>query len=644
MHRGLAYLLEGSGEMDGGLIRILDPEPPEAPALLGTANIQGGALGLTMLQRSWTARQWAMEASASSEYSRTDWSARQATGPPDTGACDDLPTAWAPATDGEAPEHLELRFGRAAPTTGIRIRETYNTGSVFLVELIDPEGITHPVWEGVDTTPCPGVLAIDWPATSYDVAAVRIHTRIAGWEEIDAVELIYAEREGTVAAVASDETDLTLVDVSDPVGSALLSRAWLSGWSAGIDTDGRWLYLANDFAGLRVVDSDDPLAPVEVASLPSLFGARAVAVSGSLAYVAWYDGISVLDLSRPDDPLLLGHLTPDHDVIGLATRGETLFGAAGQAGLLEIDTTDPARPYVVGQYVTPDAARDALPSGDRCFVADGDLQVVRLNPRLSEPEATAAGVLRVVVPSGFTPGPYHVLVTHRDGTTERLPNGFRICRGRALEARLEPVIDPAGPAQVMPVPWRLRVEGDDLFFSPEPRHQARLLLPPLPADPIVEPVPGGPGERAIKLDLLPAADEARVRLIGDDPAALERLWNQARAEGGFPLLRRDAHTYGDLTLAVAVRDVLDAAWQPADVPVGPLPTSTGALRIRYEFTGDVLTAARAEGREADLIVETTADDGEQCVYRTTASFLETRDDLCEQASGLLPHLALNCGD
>jgi hypothetical protein len=55
-------------------------------------------------------RQWAKEAQASSEYGNSAWSARQATGSPDTKACGDYKTAWAPKPSGNEPEWIKLFF------------------------------------------------------------------------------------------------------------------------------------------------------------------------------------------------------------------------------------------------------------------------------------------------------------------------------------------------------------------------------------------------------------------------------------------------------------------------------------------------------------------------------------------------------
>ena len=133
--------------------------------------------------------QWASQAKASSQYTKARWSAQQATGEPNTTRCGDLDTAWAPGTSGEGPEWLELAFDTPAYATGLRVHETYNSGCVYQVELVDVKGKHHMIWQGKDTTACPGWLELSFKPTAYLVQSVILHTQIKGWEEIDAVEL-----------------------------------------------------------------------------------------------------------------------------------------------------------------------------------------------------------------------------------------------------------------------------------------------------------------------------------------------------------------------------------------------------------------------------------------------------------------------
>jgi len=56
----------------------------------------------------------------------------------------------------------------------------------------------HLAWDKSDATTCGDVLTARWPLTDYTVDRVVVHTSVAGWEEIDAVELlgVYAAADG----------------------------------------------------------------------------------------------------------------------------------------------------------------------------------------------------------------------------------------------------------------------------------------------------------------------------------------------------------------------------------------------------------------------------------------------------------------
>jgi len=135
-------------------------------------------------------RQWAVSATASSEFSPTHWGAVQATGPADSAGCGDYPSAWTPSSDGSEPEWLEVRFAAGIYANGLAIHETYLEGFVTGVDLIDVTGISHPVWSGPDSTSCGEQLVLQFPLTPYRVIGARIATAVDGFEEIDAVELI----------------------------------------------------------------------------------------------------------------------------------------------------------------------------------------------------------------------------------------------------------------------------------------------------------------------------------------------------------------------------------------------------------------------------------------------------------------------
>lgn len=182
---------QGIGEVFSISSISLNPTDTTTYTLTAT-NTAGSVTATVTVTVEWEeVRQWASTATASSHWGSTSsWSAAQATGEPDVTECGDYSAAWAPSSSGGDPEWLRVGFETAVYATGVRVHETYNSGFVTRIELVDTEGLVHTIWTGIDTTPCPGWLGISLSSTSYLVEEVIIHTQIDGWEEIDAVELI----------------------------------------------------------------------------------------------------------------------------------------------------------------------------------------------------------------------------------------------------------------------------------------------------------------------------------------------------------------------------------------------------------------------------------------------------------------------
>lgn len=142
--------------------------------------------GITIDERG-LIHQWAHDATASSEYSSPDWSAKQACGPPDTLEGGDAKTAWATKVADGGVETLTLRYRIPVLATKVRIHENLTPGGVIAIEIGGKR-----VWEGASAGGAPPVWCeIDLKGVAASEITLAVDTaRGAGWEEIDAVELI----------------------------------------------------------------------------------------------------------------------------------------------------------------------------------------------------------------------------------------------------------------------------------------------------------------------------------------------------------------------------------------------------------------------------------------------------------------------
>ncbi|MCU0865634.1 MAG: hypothetical protein MUC36_17760 [Planctomycetes bacterium] len=148
--------------------------------------------------RAATDGQWALRATASSQYSAPQYAATQATGAPDVKVAGDAPEAWCPGANDDGQATLELEFATIAAATGVRVRQNAGPGAIAKVEAIAVDGREHVWWQGRDPLPATAARDFAWfvvrvPATPYEVSRLRLTldlASVAGWNQIDAVQLV----------------------------------------------------------------------------------------------------------------------------------------------------------------------------------------------------------------------------------------------------------------------------------------------------------------------------------------------------------------------------------------------------------------------------------------------------------------------
>lgn len=135
--------------------------------------------------RGGVSRQWAVEATASSQLSEK-WAASQATGAP-------ADNAWAPASKDGGLEWLQLSYAEAVVPTGIDIWENNGPGFVTRVEGFDQKkNVWVKLWEGTDPTrgaPSKFSPLLTKTALSTNRVRLTVNTGVPDWNEIAAVAL-----------------------------------------------------------------------------------------------------------------------------------------------------------------------------------------------------------------------------------------------------------------------------------------------------------------------------------------------------------------------------------------------------------------------------------------------------------------------
>jgi hypothetical protein len=134
--------------------------------------------------------QFAVAATASSEWTSSEYSAIQATGAPESaGACAEVATNWSPLTDTSGPEWIELRYPLPVRATSVSIHEQVEAPFVTAVELRSSAGALLATSSVTDTTDCGGTLDLSFEPSSAFADRVVVRTAAPGWEQIDAVRL-----------------------------------------------------------------------------------------------------------------------------------------------------------------------------------------------------------------------------------------------------------------------------------------------------------------------------------------------------------------------------------------------------------------------------------------------------------------------
>jgi len=122
-----------------------------------------------------------------------------------------------------------------------------------------------------------------------------------------------------------------------------------------VAVSGSYAYVADDWAGLRVIDFSTPGSPFEVGFFDTCGIANDVIVSGSYAYIAdGPQGLRVIDISTPVSPFEVGFFdTPLGWTYGVAVSGSYAYVAEGnRPSLRVIDVSDPSSPAEVGYHET----------------------------------------------------------------------------------------------------------------------------------------------------------------------------------------------------------------------------------------------------------------------------------------------------
>lgn len=186
-----------------------------------------------------------------------------------------------------------------------------------------------------------------------------------------------AEIDGTRLYLTSDESDLTIVDISDPAAPRSLGTTSYrrTGFNGVLAANGR-LYFTNSNPDAVVVA--DPTDPANIVSLATVqVGAwlpTSMAVAGNTLYVNTGSGsLRVLSLADPSHPAVIGSYDAPgsvHLAHEVAMSGAYAYLATGMEGLRILRLDDPAGPVALPAYRGAGKAAKVAVSEQRAYLLE----------------------------------------------------------------------------------------------------------------------------------------------------------------------------------------------------------------------------------------------------------------------------------
>lgn len=176
---------------------------------------------------------------------------------------------------------------------------------------------------------------------------------------------------GDYAYVAEGLNGIHIIDIGEPAAPTGARFHHTPGEAKGVAVEGNYVYVADGPSGLRIISVADPAAPTEVGFYYTPGDAKAVAVVGNTAYVAaGSSGLRIVNVSDPSVPFEMGFYgTMSADMVAVA--GDYAYIVARQVVRM-INISDPTAPTEAGVYVTQDGVTGIAAKGDYVYVAAGD--------------------------------------------------------------------------------------------------------------------------------------------------------------------------------------------------------------------------------------------------------------------------------
>lgn len=154
----------------------------------------------------------------------------------------------------------------------------------------------------------------------------------------------------------------------------------------GMVIHGAYLCITLGNSGLSIVDISEPNNSHIIGSYSIPGSAEGIAVSGAYAYIPeWRSGLRVVDISQPSTPTEVGFCGVEGELLGIALSGSYAYISGGDT-IKVIDITIPSVPKVVNYHAIGNSIdKDITISGNYLYVIEpyGDFWIIDISNPLS---------------------------------------------------------------------------------------------------------------------------------------------------------------------------------------------------------------------------------------------------------------------
>jgi len=258
--------------------------------------------------------------------------------------------------------YVAARFG------GLRIYDVSDPAQPRLLGVYADEQITCPFYVAGDLVYAVNkfkLQAIDVsnPAAPFLRGAVDIYYDITYHSEIFPVEdQVY---------VSSNVVDASNPDQLEIAATITGTGTWVAVGNEIAVADGIECFKGTCWGGLILYDISDPKNPQPQGSYSPDYSPNNVLVDGDTLYYSLYGVTYILNISQPAAPTLLSTCEGDifeKDGDWLYVRSWRYLDPGWQGGLEVVDISQPAKPELVGSYITPNIIYGYARSGKTIYL------------------------------------------------------------------------------------------------------------------------------------------------------------------------------------------------------------------------------------------------------------------------------------